>query len=62
MEKKKNLEINDLKRLLERSKEKEALLNIKIKALEERNNVILQSYERLKVLHNIVSQTENVKK
>ena len=62
MEKKKNLEINDLKRLLERSKEKEALLNEKIKALEERNNVTLQSYERLKVLHKIVSQTDDVKK
>ena len=62
MEKKKNLEINDLKRLLERSKEKEALLNEKIKALEERNNVTLQSYERLKVLHKIVSQIDDVKK
>ena len=56
------MEINDLKRLLERSKEKEALLNEKIKALEERNNVTLQSYERLKVLHKIVSQTDDVKK
>ena len=33
-----------------------------IKALEERNNVTLQSYERLKVLHKIVSQTDDVKK
>ena len=62
MDKKKDLEINDLKRLLERSKEKEALLNEKIKALEDRNNVTLQSYERLKILHNIVSQTNDTKK
>ena len=50
MIKKKDLEINELKRQLERSKEKEVGLFEKIEALEERNNEVLKSYENYKSL------------
>ena len=61
IDKKKDLEINDLKRQLERSKEKESGLLEKIEALEERNNEVLKSYENFKRLLDIVSQKDNVK-
>ena len=50
MIKKKDLEINELKRQLERSKETEVGLFEKIEALEERNNEVLKSYENYKSL------------